>query len=106
MSAKRSAAIAAAIFIATAIAHPVNAGAATSTVSPGDEIEHIEIDGGSHVCTLGYTYTADTFATYGVTAGHCNAAPGRYVIDRTTAPPDGSSSPAPSATSPSPMTSA
>lgn len=84
MSAQRSAAIAAAICTAAAIAHPVNAGAATSTVSPGDEIEHIEIDGGSHVCTLGYTYTADTGATYGVTAGHCNAAPGRYVIDRTT----------------------
>jgi hypothetical protein len=71
VSAQRSAAIAAAICTAAAIAHPVNAGAATSTVSPGDEIEHIEIDGGSHVCTLGYTYTTDG-ATYGVTAGHFN----------------------------------
>lgn len=55
--------------------------ATTGSVSPGDDITHLELTG-SERCTLGYTFTAAT--TYGVTAGHCNAAPGHYVLDRST----------------------
>ena len=57
--------------------------AATTTVSPGDEIDTYAA-GSSTRCTLGYTYTTPAGATYGITAGHCNATPSRYVIDRTT----------------------
>ena len=59
------------------------ADATTSSVSAGDEIDNIE-NGGSHRCTLGYTFTRPDGLTYGITAGHCNAAPSRYVLDRTT----------------------
>lgn len=61
----------------------VPATAAVATVSPGDELDTISA-GSSTRCTLGYTYTTPAGSTYGITAGHCNATPSRYVIDRTT----------------------
>jgi hypothetical protein len=83
---------AAALIITAAGASGGIADAATATVSPGDEIDHIE-DSGSHRCTLGYGFTRSDGGTYGITAGHCNPAQGRYVLDRTTEPPADSSSP-------------
>ncbi len=58
--------------------------AAATTVAPGDEVDAMQTGGQYERCTLGYTFTADDGNTYGITAGHCNRTPSRYVQDRTT----------------------
>ena len=82
MRRRRAAAVAG--LIAAAMTPALAPAAATaSSVSPGDEINHIESNG-SNRCTLGYTFTRPGGTTLGITAGHCNATPGKYVLDRTT----------------------
>jgi hypothetical protein len=81
---RRHGAAAAAGILAAALTPALAPAAATaSRVSPGDEIIHIQNNGSSR-CTLGYTFTRPGGTTLGITAGHCNAAPGKYVLDRTT----------------------
>ncbi|MUL48401.1 hypothetical protein FZI85_27815 [Mycobacterium sp. CBMA293] len=58
--------------------------AAATSVAPGDEVDAMQASGEFERCTLGYTFTADDGNTYGITAGHCNRTPSRYVRDRTT----------------------
>ncbi|WP_353366097.1 hypothetical protein [Mycobacterium sp.] len=81
------------LILAAAPAH-----AATSTVSPGDEIVHVGPDG-SHRCTLGYTFTNAAGRTYGVTAGHCGTGPNAMYLIAPPEPPDNSSSSSPPTTS-------
>lgn len=69
---------------AVAIGGPAVAHARSATISPGDEIDTMQAQGGTR-CTLGYTFTdPGTNINYGITAGHCNKGHGDNVIDRTT----------------------
>ncbi|KPN46872.1 hypothetical protein AN933_25445 [Mycobacterium intracellulare subsp. chimaera] len=53
-------------------------------MSPGDALYAAGAHGGA-LCTLGYTFTDSvTDLNYGITAGHCDSGPSRYVVDRTT----------------------
>jgi hypothetical protein len=76
MRAFNSAAAAAVLLAAALIAQPPNAGAALSTVSPGDRIDT------PNLCTIGYTYTGRDEHTYAITAGHCATGEGRPVRDQ------------------------
>jgi hypothetical protein len=87
MRAFNSAAAAAVLLAAALIAQPPNAGAALSTVSPGDRIDT------PNLCTIGYTYTGRDEHTYAITAGHCATGEGRPVRTNA-AEPQGRSSPA------------
>lgn len=69
---------------AAAVVGPAVAQAYSATISPGDEIDTVQAQGGTR-CTLGYTFTdPGTNINYGITAGHCNKGHGDNVVDRTT----------------------
>ena len=75
--------LAALTLTAAALSYPAAAPARTDTISPGDEIDTVQPNGGTR-CTLGYTFTdPGTHINYGITAGHCNKG-SDYVLDRTT----------------------
>ncbi len=53
------------------------------SISPGDELDYTSPSGHNEFCTLGYTYSGTDGHTYGITAGHCDAA--GHIVDRATA---------------------
>lgn len=70
--------------VALAVGVPTVAYARGATISPGDEIDTVQAQGGTR-CTLGYTFAdPGTNINYGITAGHCNKGHSDYVVDRIT----------------------
>jgi len=53
------------------------------SISPGDELDYTSSSGRNEFCTLGYTYSGTDGHTYGITAGHCDAA--GHIVDRASA---------------------
>jgi streptogrisin B len=68
-----------AILLSCVLGAPHAHAGAQRAISPGDAIRYITA-AGADTCTLAFAFTAHTH-TYGVTAGHCVANAGGYVID-------------------------
>lgn len=68
-----------AVLLSYAFGAPHAHAGAERAISPGDPIRYITATG-SDTCTLAFAFTAHSH-TYGVTAGHCVANAGGYVVD-------------------------